>query len=328
MMMRPPPWVDAMLVYQSIVVLSLLGVASVFRASAHAHRSRADELAYAALLLTAFVLLTGFASLASTTFSRMLAVRASLWFVACAVLVSAFIATPRRAPPAIDGIPCTPDPRKGHHQDVHVSLFVHGRQVAFPRAVGMIAPRVAPYPSGPYAGGAYAGDDDCVYWMHTHDATGIVHVEPQFPGQTFTLRQLFDVWGQPLSRTQLATYRGTVRVFRWNDDDARRRIVEAAGDPGAALLAHRTHDEVAIESGPPWAPPPRFVWYPRRATHGAIVLAKGGTIGAPGAPPPDVRRHVDLVRAVAGVLLIAAAIAAAVDWYAQVARGRGRLQWT
>jgi hypothetical protein len=286
--------------YRLLVALALLGI--VLEAGWRVATHRATPLTIAAFA-GAFVVGAVVFAVSARPREPRLAAHGAVWFATLAALFGIVFATgPRTAPPSIDGMSCVYDPEKGFHQDIHISLFVRGRQVAIPIAIGMIKPQIAPYAKGgPYAGGAYAGDDDCVYPMHTHDATGIIHAEPQVANQTFTLGQFFDLWGQPLSASRAASYAGKVRVFRWNVDDPHPTVVEVTGDPRAATMAFRTHDEITVEVGPPWAPLPHYVWSPSEhgsvanATHAArsplpfasgppIVLAKGGTIGAVGAP--------------------------------------------
>jgi hypothetical protein len=64
----------------------------------------------------------------------------------------------------------------------------------------------------------------CFYWLHTHAADGIIHIES--PSQRiYTLGDFFDVWGQPLSRTRVGPARGPVtaiydgKVYRGNPRD-------------------------------------------------------------------------------------------------------------
>ena len=41
---------------------------------------------------------------------------------------------------------------------------------------------------------------DCMAEIHTHDASGIIHIESVLSGKTFTLGQLFLAWNKPLER--------------------------------------------------------------------------------------------------------------------------------
>jgi hypothetical protein len=61
----------------------------------------------------------------------------------------------------------------------------------------------------------------CFYWLHTHAADGIIHVESPV-ARTYTLGDLFDVWGQKLGPTGVGPAHGSVtalyngRVYRGN----------------------------------------------------------------------------------------------------------------
>jgi hypothetical protein len=44
--------------------------------------------------------------------------------------------------------------------------------------------------------------DRCLYWLHTHAADGIIHVEAPTQRES-TLGQFFAVWGQSLGETTL-----------------------------------------------------------------------------------------------------------------------------
>ena len=46
----------------------------------------------------------------------------------------------------------------------------------------------------------------CFYWMHVHAQDGIIHIESPTP-KTYELGQFFDIWGLPLSSTQIGPTR-------------------------------------------------------------------------------------------------------------------------
>src|ERR1700738_1691323 len=86
---------------------------------------------------------------------------------------------------AVDGIRC--DQMEGSLMHIHQHLAIrdHGKPVRVPEDVGR-----------PIAA-------QCLYWIHTHTPDGIVHIEaPAF--RTFTLGNFFDVWGEPLTKTDVA----------------------------------------------------------------------------------------------------------------------------
>ena len=64
----------------------------------------------------------------------------------------------------------------------------------------------------------------CFYWLHTHAADGIIHIESPVQ-RTYTLGDFFDVWGQNLTPTRVGPVGGAVtalyngQVFRGNPWD-------------------------------------------------------------------------------------------------------------
>ena len=102
----------------------------------------------------------------------------------------------------VDGIACdTSTPT--YHIHSHLTLIANGTQRAIPLAVGV---------DDPFEIQNFVIAAGCYYWLHTHDATGIIHVEAPQTG-TYTLGQFFDIWGQPLSRDNVAGFTGTVTAY-------------------------------------------------------------------------------------------------------------------
>lgn len=108
-----------------------------------------------------------------------------------------------------------------HHHE-HLDLYVNGHKVTVPASVGIDQP---------------AG---FLTELHTHDASGIIHVESPVQ-RSFTLGQFFCEWGVKLNQTCLGPYRG--QLAWWVN---RRRM---HGNP--ALLPLRQHQEIVIAAGPP-----------------------------------------------------------------------------
>ena len=100
-----------------------------------------------------------------------------------------------------------------HFHD-HLDVFVDGRKVTVPANVGI---NVAA---------------DYLTSIHTHDATGIIHIESPTP-RTFTLGEFFDVWGVRFTASCLGGYcRSSDRALsvfvngkRFNDDSGTLRLV-------------------------------------------------------------------------------------------------------
>ena len=85
---------------------------------------------------------------------------------------------------------------------VHVELFAKRLVVIVPAGVG-IAPPLR-------RDGAYVPSGRCSYPARTREPTGVIEVTQGVP---LTLGQFFEVWGQPLSPTRLAGFRGRVVAF-------------------------------------------------------------------------------------------------------------------
>jgi hypothetical protein len=131
-----------------------------------------------------------------------------------------------------DGIRCDQAEGAVFHIHQHLAIFSHGRPVEIPDDVGR-----------PIVG-------QCLYWLHTHTADGIIHVEsPAF--QSFTLGQFFDIWGEPLSRTVAASARAKPGAMRVYVDGRPYR-----GDPRKIELAQ--HTDIVIEVGAPYHVPAAF----------------------------------------------------------------------
>lgn len=81
-----------------------------------------------------------------------------------------------------DEVGCSPMEQLSYHVHMHLTIFVDGRQVPVTSNVG-IRP-------------------DCIFWLHTHQADGVIHVEAASP-HTYPLGAFFRVWGQRLDSTHL-----------------------------------------------------------------------------------------------------------------------------
>lgn len=112
----------------------------------------------------------------------------------------------------VDGLTCRTAKNEivKYHVHVHLTFFVNGVQRALPAGIGITKPYLTEHlSSGTFLD---VGLYDCLYWLHTHVADGIIHVESPTK-QSFTLGQFFDVWRQPLSNNQVGPAHGKVVVY-------------------------------------------------------------------------------------------------------------------
>jgi hypothetical protein len=126
----------------------------------------------------------------------------------------------------IDGIPCEAGEKLTYHVHSHLAVGVNGVQETIPQGIGINTTK------------------GCIYWLHSHTPDGIVHIEAPSE-QAFTLGQYFDVWGQPLSATQVASAQGTVTAYV--DGQA------YTGDPRSIPLGNHTVIQLDVGSGNPGA---------------------------------------------------------------------------
>jgi hypothetical protein len=90
------------------------------------------------------------------------------------------VISPAQPGAPIDGVACGAE-MLNYHIHAHLTLYKDGKPVPLPAAVGI-----------PYSR-AIGGQHYCLYWLHTHDASGVIHIESPTP-RLYTLGQFFDIW--------------------------------------------------------------------------------------------------------------------------------------
>lgn len=118
------------------------------------------------------------------------------------------------------------------HTHSHLSLFVNGKQLQIPQYIGIV-------PTGERT--------VCLYWIHTHDPSGVIHVEaPEI--HEYTLGNFFDIWGEDLRSDQVGPYHGPVTAF----------VNGGKYDGDVAQIPLRAHQQITLEVGTPVVPPPNY----------------------------------------------------------------------
>jgi hypothetical protein len=119
----------------------------------------------------------------------------------------------------VDGISCQTSEQTIFHIHAHLTIFVNGTPRQVPAAIGIPGAQGQNTPQG-----TFIGSGSCFYWLHTHAADGIIHIESPVQ-RTYTLGEFFSEWGQPLSAHQAGPATGTVtalyngQVYRGNPQD-------------------------------------------------------------------------------------------------------------
>lgn len=156
---------------------------------------------------------------------------------------------------SVDGIPCASTMPNTYHVHAFVGIIINGRQYAIPDGVGL---------NKPEADATYAGFPNwteyatsCYYYMHTHDASGVMHIEaPNAVSQEtsiYTLQNFFDVWGQKISATQIGPFTGTVTAYVAQVPLKQAQITSSmyatySGNPGTIPL--KSHTTIWLQIGP------------------------------------------------------------------------------
>jgi hypothetical protein len=159
------------------------------------------------------------------------------WFssvLAGALLLSAGAAARAEVPTGqpVDGIHCDSMEGAVMHIHQHLTIYDHGKAFAVPADIGI-----------PVA-------SSCLYWLHTHTPDGLIHVEsPNM--RSFNLGQFFDIWGQPLTPTNVAEIKvkkGQVRAY----------VNENLYKDNPRTIDLLEHSDIVLEVGPPYHVPAQF----------------------------------------------------------------------
>jgi hypothetical protein len=121
-----------------------------------------------------------------------------------------------------DGIGCSSAGASALRARAHLDVFADGARVTVPAGIGVLA--------------------SCRYWLHTVADDGVIQIGSP-ARRRFTLGDLFDIWGAPLTRDRVLGFAlGARRGLRAFVDG--RRV---AGDPRAIGL--RDGREIALVIG-------------------------------------------------------------------------------
>jgi hypothetical protein len=127
---------------------------------------------------------------------------------------------------AIDGIQCNNTEQLVSHIHAHLDIFINGQPYTIPSQIGIT--------------------DKCFYWLHTHDESGVIHIESPV-AKEYTIGQFFDIWNKKFSNTQIldniVNGKNTLSVYVNGN-----KINAAVNYRDIKLNAH---DEIAIVYGKP-----------------------------------------------------------------------------
>jgi hypothetical protein len=152
---------------------------------------------------------------------------------------------PRFHPPVSGQVSGSCQPAVGPRDGVHVEVFAANRVLLLPAGIGTRPPRAS------LNGRITAAR--CYGALVTLDPTGVVLVRR---GAELTLGALFSSWGEPLSRTRLASFTAAARTAVTVFVDGK----PWPGAPTAVPLAR--HAEIVLEVGPHVPPHSSYTFPP------------------------------------------------------------------
>ena len=103
----------------------------------------------------------------------------------------------------INNVYCSSGEQLAYHIHAHITIYINGQNVPLVANTG-IAPE----------GVTSTANVTCYYWLHTHDASGVIHIESPTT-KLYPLSNFFDIWQQKFSSsgsfpTQLSSSAGWV----------------------------------------------------------------------------------------------------------------------
>jgi hypothetical protein len=116
------------------------------------------------------------------------------------------------------------------HIHMYLEIYVNGQQVQITPNTGIIQDQ---------------NGNACFYPLHVHPETpNIIHEESPIQA-TYTLGAFFDVWGRPLSKTQVIQYKAdATHSLVFEVFDANGKLTRYTGDP--LNLPLHAHDTIVI----------------------------------------------------------------------------------
>lgn len=144
----------------------------------------------------------------------------------------------------VDGIGCNTSEQTLFHIHAHLTIFVHGAARQVPAGIGIPGAHGQNTPTG-----TFIDSGTCFYWLHTHAADGVIHIESPVQ-RTYTLGEFFNEWGQPLSANRVGPATGKVTAL-YNGH-------VYLGNPADIPL--NRHAQIQLEVGTPLVAPEKITF--------------------------------------------------------------------
>ena len=151
----------------------------------------------------------------------------------------------------VDGLSCATTAGSAETANVQLTVYINDKLAGLPAGIGSVAP-----PQPGVTALASHGQTTCLYPLHVFEADNIIHVDSP-TNRTYTLGEFFDIWGQPLSREQVANYTADAQhPLAYYLFDASGNMQRYVGDPRAIQLVE--HETIVIVYNSPHAQPASY----------------------------------------------------------------------
>ncbi len=135
----------------------------------------------------------------------------------------------------VDGLTCAANMVQSYQVNAHLEIVYNGQWLQMPQNIGVTSA--------------------CTYEMNTSDHTGIIHIGSPTV-RNYTLGEFFDIWGQPLTSTNVVGLSGDVVAYI-NDNGESRRYM---GDLRSIQVV--SHRAITLQIGtPPVTALATYSWY-------------------------------------------------------------------
>jgi hypothetical protein len=139
-----------------------------------------------------------------------------------------------------------------YHVHAFLGVLIRGKEVAIPDSIGLVNP-------GTETNG-YISSAQCFYYIHTHDASGLIHIEdPKVLSPSavaYVLGDFLDVWGLKTATDHFGAFKGPIKVFIGNVPEiGKTQVTSYTGFKNVAHLRSiplRSHEAIWIEVGKPF----------------------------------------------------------------------------
>jgi len=136
-------------------------------------------------------------------------------------------------PLTVDGVQCNSFEQLLFHIHAHLDIIINGHYFLVPAQIGIT--------------------NTCFYWLHTHDISGIVHIESPV-NRNFTLGQFFDIWNKKFSNDQIRFNNTQIFNYLATGNSPLNVYVNGTKVPNGVNyrdIKLHAHDEIAIVYGTP-----------------------------------------------------------------------------